>query len=76
MQRADDNEESLKKRLRAYHEETTPVARYYEKQGIHSVINADQPAPVVWKNILDAFACSGHVPRVGAIGVAKGKAAA
>jgi len=32
--RSDDNEETLKKRLAVYHEQTAPVLPYYEEQGL------------------------------------------
>ena len=31
--RVDDNEETIKKRLKTFHDITTPVVDYYEKQG-------------------------------------------
>ena len=47
MKRKDDNEETLKKRLDAFHKETKPVVDYYAKQGLYSPINADQPSETV-----------------------------
>ena len=32
IQRSDDNVETLRKRLGAYHEQTTAVVEYYKKQ--------------------------------------------
>ena len=34
LQRADDNEESVRNRFRVYHEETAPIADYYLKKGL------------------------------------------
>ena len=31
--RVDDNEETIKKRLKTFHDITSPVVEYYEKQG-------------------------------------------
>lgn len=62
--RADDNEEALKKRLASYHKETIPVIDYYRKRGIHTRIEADQPATLVWKNIRSTLASTGHFPRI------------
>lgn len=31
--RVDDNEETIKKRLKTFHDITTPVVDYYEKEG-------------------------------------------
>jgi adenylate kinase len=42
--RADDNEETLKKRLAVYREQTAPILPYYEQKGLlHQV---DGMAPV------------------------------
>ena len=47
MRRKDDNAETLKKRLGAFHAETKPVVDYYAKQGLYSPIDANQkPATV------------------------------
>ena len=64
IQRPDDNEAALKKRLATYHRETVPVVDYYRKKGIHTRINADQPAFAVWQNIRTIFNGSGHFPTV------------
>jgi len=34
VQRADDNEESVRNRFRVYHESTAPIAEYYESKGL------------------------------------------
>jgi adenylate kinase family enzyme len=36
IQRSDDNAETLKKRLKSYHDMTTPVVDYYKRRGNHS----------------------------------------
>jgi adenylate kinase len=36
IQRSDDNAETLKKRLKSYHDMTTPVVEYYKRRGIKS----------------------------------------
>jgi len=33
IQRSDDNAETLKKRLKSYHDMTTPVVEYYKRRG-------------------------------------------
>ena len=33
--RSDDNEETIKKRLTVYHNQTSPLIEWYEKEGIH-----------------------------------------
>jgi len=47
MKRKDDNEETLKKRLGAFHKETKPVVDYYAKQGLYSPLDASKPADTV-----------------------------
>lgn len=55
IQRTDDTEEVLKKRLGTYHEQTSPVVGYYEKTGIWKQLDASQKPDKVWKDILGAF---------------------
>lgn len=51
IKRADDNPESLKKRLDAYHKQTTPLADYYEKRKILRKIDASLNEDKVWQQI-------------------------
>ena len=37
--RADDNEETIKKRLVVYHSQTQPLIEWYKKEGLHYHIN-------------------------------------
>lgn len=37
--RADDNEETIKKRLTVYHSQTAPLIEWYQNEGIHNHIN-------------------------------------
>ena len=37
--RADDNEETIKKRLVIYHQQTQPLIQWYKKEGLHHHIN-------------------------------------
>eukprot|EP01116_Phalansterium_solitarium_P004661 TRINITY_DN1570_c0_g1_i1.p1 TRINITY_DN1570_c0_g1~~TRINITY_DN1570_c0_g1_i1.p1 ORF type:complete len:325 (+),score=68.89 TRINITY_DN1570_c0_g1_i1:80-976(+) len=47
VQRADDNEETLKKRLASYHEYTEPVIKYYESKSLLTTFDAQrQPAEI------------------------------
>lgn len=55
IQRSDDNENTLRKRLGTYHEQTGPVVDYYRKTGIWSRIDASAEPGVVWKSILKVF---------------------
>ncbi len=42
-ERADDNAETLKRRLEVYHEQTAPVLPYYARAGLLHVIDGDRP---------------------------------
>lgn len=55
VQRSDDNEESLKKRLNAYHTQTEPIVDFYKKTGIWHGIDAAQAPATVWEGILKAL---------------------
>ena len=55
IQRSDDNEDALKKRLVTYHDQTTPVVSYYQKTGIWRPIDASQEPGQVWKSLLKTF---------------------
>jgi adenylate kinase len=41
-ERADDNAQTLKRRLDVYHEQTAPVLPYYERKGLLHVIDGDR----------------------------------
>ncbi|GAB7352943.1 hypothetical protein MBLNU459_g3521t1 [Dothideomycetes sp. NU459] len=55
VQRSDDNEGALKKRLTTYHDQTGPVIGYYQKTGIWKMIDASQEPGAVWKSLLGVF---------------------
>ncbi|KAF2672146.1 adenylate kinase 1 [Microthyrium microscopicum] len=55
IQRSDDNEATLTKRLTTYHQQTTPVVQYYQKTGIWKPIDASQEPGQVWKSLLNIF---------------------
>lgn len=55
IQRSDDNEDALKKRLETYHKQTAPVADYYRKTGIWKGVDASQEPGQVWKSLLGIF---------------------
>ena len=52
IRRSDDNEETLRKRLVAFHEQTKPVTEYYDKKGILSHIDASKSPELVWQDLL------------------------
>lgn len=39
--RADDNEETIKKRLVVYHNQTAPLIEWYKKEGVHNHVKGD-----------------------------------
>jgi adenylate kinase len=56
IQRPDDNEETLKKRLATYHQQTRPVVDYYQKRGIWRRVDASQSQAAVWGALQAIFA--------------------
>ncbi|KAI7825954.1 adenylate kinase-domain-containing protein [Kickxella alabastrina] len=56
IQRSDDNEATLVKRLETYHKQTAPVAEYYAKRGILRKVDAAQKPAAVWQTLLAIFA--------------------
>ena len=57
LQRNDDKEETIRKRLEVYHSETFPLVKYYSDKGILTSINADQEVEErfkgVWKTLIE-----------------------
>jgi len=51
MQRKDDTEAVLRKRLEDYHSHTTPIFGYYQQKGLLATINANQAIDKVWKDL-------------------------
>merc|ERR1711920_118891 len=56
MQRKDDNEETLGKRLDSFHKYTTPILGYYNGKGLLKTVNANQAIPTVMQQCMDAVA--------------------
>ena len=54
-QRADDNEETVSKRIQVYLDETKPLADYYSNEGIIANINGQQSIDKVFADIVDAL---------------------
>jgi adenylate kinase len=55
IQRSDDNEQTLRKRLATYHQQTSPVVTYYQNTGIWKPIDASQQPGQVWQSLLKVF---------------------
>jgi adenylate kinase len=53
--RADDNEDTVLSRLAAYHQQTSPLAEWYESKGIFHRINGDRAIDEITNDILAAL---------------------
>jgi len=53
--RADDNEDTVLQRLSAYHEQTSPLAEWYDDLGILHNVNGDNAIDEITKDILAAL---------------------
>jgi adenylate kinase len=54
VQREDDREESIRHRLKVYHDQTEPLKDYYTDRGIQVTVDATQDIPEVTQDILEA----------------------
>ena len=52
IKRSDDTEETMVKRLAAFHAQTKPVIEYYKNQGLYTPIDGDREEGAVFKDIL------------------------
>ena len=55
VQRKDDNEETVRSRLLAYHEQTAPLANWYGERGVLLRINGNQGIEEVGDSIESAL---------------------
>lgn len=53
--RADDNEETARKRLEVYHKQTSPLKAYYEQQGKYRAINGLGSIDGIFDSICDTL---------------------
>jgi adenylate kinase len=53
--RVDDNEATIKERLKTFHDSTEPVVAHYEKQGKVRRINAERPPEEVFGDVCKAL---------------------
>jgi adenylate kinase len=51
VRRPDDNAETVKARLKAYHDQTAPLLPYYAKEGLLRVIDGDRDMDVVTREL-------------------------
>jgi adenylate kinase len=54
IQRKDDTEEALRRRLEVYHEHTEPLKHYYAEKGLLATVDATQSIPQVTEDILES----------------------
>jgi len=71
VQRSDDTEAALKKRLTTYHSQTAPVVEYYRKTGIHTELDASKKPGEVWKDMLNVFDQNRSSTLLGKLGLSK-----
>jgi adenylate kinase len=55
VQREDDREETVRRRLEVYREQTAPVRAHYQERGLVRPIDADGTADQVFRRALDAL---------------------
>lgn len=53
--RADDNEETIRTRMRVYREQTSPLLDYFQQKGLLVEINGDRPVDVVSNELQDVI---------------------
>lgn len=53
LQRADDNEETIRQRLAAYHQLTSPLIEYYRERGVLHEIDGNKDPEAIAKGVLD-----------------------
>ncbi len=62
-QRPDDNEETIKKRLRIYFENTTPIIQYYEAQNKLRRLDANEDAQALNRYLMKMFHEDGKIDK-------------
>jgi adenylate kinase len=53
LQRADDNEATIRQRLEAYHLQTSPLIEYYRSQGVLLAVDGNKEPEVIAKGVLE-----------------------
>lgn len=51
IQRTDDNEETVSKRLRVFESQTAPLVNYYQAQGLLHVVDGRRPVDVIFADL-------------------------
>ena len=55
VQREDDKEEVIRKRLQVYHQQTAPLVDYYKEKGVLVVVDATKSPEEVYRQIINAL---------------------
>jgi adenylate kinase len=50
--RADDNEETVRNRMRVYEVQTAPLLDYYQKKGLLMEVDGDRPVDIVQQELI------------------------
>lgn len=58
IHRSDDNAETLARRLKTFHQQTSPVVDYYKAKGLWHGIDASQKPTIVWDSMKGIFAAA------------------
>ena len=61
VKRDDDNEETIKQRLEAYHFMTEPLASYYRQHGVLLTVNGEQAISLVFEDMKKRMAKLGFI---------------
>jgi adenylate kinase len=56
LKRGDDNEETIKRRLKVYDRETAPLVEHYRERGLLRVVDAEGSVEEVYRRFLAALA--------------------
>jgi adenylate kinase len=56
LQRADDNEQTIRQRLEAYHRQTSPLIEYYRAQGVLHKVDGNKDAESIARELREFFA--------------------
>lgn len=51
IQRDDDTEDTVRERIRVYHESTEPVVEYYREAGVLEEVDGEQSPDAVWEDL-------------------------
>ncbi len=58
LQRADDNETTIRQRLEAYHRQTAPLIEYYRSQGVLLTVDGNREPMAIAKDLVEALSAA------------------